>query len=254
MCLSSFLSSLSLDCLVRREMAPKVKWTSKADNGRNFRGKPKDRERSDVTRQFKKPRQYGADKVLQTDAIDVEVGGESGRDHWYIESSSSALKPLETVCEAEQEVVEVQDSEDSEDDNIPVAQTILKDKGKVQAEDVVSSEEETQRPETEEFLCPKLGLLGIGTEVMRKFDAGLFSGTVQSYDRKTDLYKILYSDGDGEDMDYNEYVYAYQLAIANGGDANDLSSRDSAEEESAYQLPKEVTPDPHCHTTSTLLH
>jgi hypothetical protein len=54
------------------------------------------------------------------------------------------------------------------------------------------------------------------------------------------LYKILYSDGDGEDMDQQEYVYAYQLAIANGGDANDLSSRDSADEESAYQLPKEV--------------
>jgi hypothetical protein len=34
-------------------------------------------------------------------------------------------------------------------------------------------------------------------------------------------------------------VYAYQLAMANGGDANDLSSRDSADEESAYQLPNQ---------------
>ncbi len=59
-----------------------------------------------------------------------------------------------------------------------------------------------------------------------------------SFDRKTDLYKVLYSDGDMEDMDADEYVYAYQLAMANGGDANDLSSRDSANEESAYQLPK----------------
>ncbi len=41
-----------------------------------------------------------------------------------------------------------------------------------------------------------------------------------------------------EDMDQEEYVYAYQLALANGGDTNDLSSRDSADEESAYQLPK----------------
>jgi hypothetical protein len=49
---------------------------------------------------------------------------------------------------------------------------------------------------------------------MKQFDEGLFVGTVQSYDRKTDLYKILYSDGDGEDMDEQEYVYAYQLAMA----------------------------------------
>ncbi len=87
-------------------------------------------------------------------------------------------------------------------------------------------------------MTPKLGLLGIGTEVMRQFDAGLFVGTAQSYDRKDKLYKILYSDGDMEDMDQEEYVYAYQLALANGGDTNDLSSRDSADEESAYQLPK----------------
>ncbi len=39
-------------------------------------------------------------------------------------------------------------------------------------------------------------------------------------------------------MDEDEYMYAYQLALANGGDSNDLSSRDSADEESAYQLPK----------------
>ncbi len=84
-------------------------------------------------------------------------------------------------------------------------------------------------------MVPKLGLLGIGTEVMRQFAEGLFVGTVQSYDRKDSLYKILYSDGD---MDEKEYVYAYQLALANGGDANDLSSRDSPDEESAYQLPK----------------
>jgi hypothetical protein len=92
--------------------------------------------------------------------------------------------------------------------------------------------------DTNEKMTPKLGLLGIGTEVMRQFDEGLFVGTVQSYDRKDKLYTILYSDGDKEDMDEEEYVYAYQLALTNGGDANDHSSRDSADEESAYQLPK----------------
>jgi hypothetical protein len=74
---------------------------------------------------------------------------------------------------------------------------------------------------------------------MRQFDAGLFLGTVLVYNSKDDgLYKIEYSDGDREDMDEGEYIYAYQLALANGGDANDLSSRDSVDEESAYILPK----------------
>jgi hypothetical protein len=87
-------------------------------------------------------------------------------------------------------------------------------------------------------MTPKLGLLGIGTEVMRQFSAGLFTGTVLSYNSKDGLYKIEYTDGDREDMDEPEYVYAFQLALDNGADANDLSSRDSADEESAYQLPK----------------
>jgi hypothetical protein len=43
---------------------------------------------------------------------------------------------------------------------------------------------------------PKFGLLSIGTEVMRQFDSGLFHGTVRSYDKKEDLYKIEYSDGE----------------------------------------------------------
>jgi hypothetical protein len=132
------------------------------------------------------------------------------------------------------------DSDDCEEDNIPIAQTRNKDKVTVVVEDEVSSDDEVMMPETGVQMRPKMGLLGIGTEVMRQFDEGLFTGTVQSYDRKTDLHKILYSDGDGEDMEEDEYVYAYQLAMANSGDANDLSSRDSADEESAYQLPKQV--------------
>jgi hypothetical protein len=176
----------------------KIKWTSKADNGRKFRGKPTDRERSYVTRQFKKPRQTGGDKVLQTDAIGVGGDADKSREFWYIESSSTDMMPSDKVLEAGEVVVEREDSEDSEDDNIPIAQTRHKDKGSVVAEELVSSEDETEMPETGVVMTPKLGLLGIGTEVMRQFDEGLFVGTVQSYDRKTDFYKILYSDGDGE--------------------------------------------------------
>jgi hypothetical protein len=44
------------------------------------------------------------------------------------------------------------------------------------------------------------------------------------------------------------------LAMANGGDANDLSSRDSADEESAYQLPKKVSGQPLHSKKNHLLH
>ena len=108
--------------------------------------------------------------------------------------------------------------------NIPIAETL-------------QSNEESTAPSTVS-MTPKLGLLGIGTEVMRQFDAGLFWGTVQAFNSKDGLYKIEYTDGEREDMDEAEFIYAYQLALDNGGDANDLSSRDSADEESAYQLPK----------------
>ncbi len=121
------------------------------------------------------------------------------------------------------DAVETFGSASSEDDNIPIAQTL-------------DSDEEFTAPST--VITPKLGLLCIGTEVMRQFDAGLFLGTVQAFNSKDGLYKIQYSDGDREDMDEAEFIYAYQLALDNGGDANDLSSRDSAEEESAYILPK----------------
>ncbi len=50
-CLSCFLSSLSLRRLVWREMATrKVKWTSKAANGRKCTGKARDRESSSVSK------------------------------------------------------------------------------------------------------------------------------------------------------------------------------------------------------------
>ncbi len=58
------------------------------------------------------------------------------------------------------------------------------------------------------------------------------------FNSKDGLYEIAYSDTDREDMDEDEYIYACQLALANGGDANDLSSRDSVDEELAYILPK----------------
>ena len=82
------------------------------------------------------------------------------------------------------------------EEHIPIAETL-------------QSNEESTAPSTV-IMTPKLGLLGIGTEVMRQFSAGLFMGTVQSYNSKDGLYKIEYTDGDREDMDEPEYIYAYQ--------------------------------------------
>jgi hypothetical protein len=82
--------------------------------GNSEAGIQTDREQSDVTRQFKKPRQTGGDQVLQTDAIG---GGESdkSRDFWYIESSSTdMIIPSKKVMEAVEVVVEREDSEDSD--------------------------------------------------------------------------------------------------------------------------------------------
>jgi hypothetical protein len=136
----------------------------------------------------------------------------------------------EVEIETAEGVIEVAEDSDGSEDNIPFSE--LKEKIVAEREEIDSDENYTQLPDTGVDMTPKLGLLGIGTEVMRQFDDGLFIGTVQSYDRVASLYKILYSDGDMEDMDEEEFVYAYQLAMANGGDASDLSSRDSADKES----------------------
>jgi hypothetical protein len=62
-------------------------WTSQADNGRKFRGKPRDKEKSSVNRQFKKPHRTGEYKVLQTNAIGGGETGDKSQAFWYTESS-----------------------------------------------------------------------------------------------------------------------------------------------------------------------
>ena len=113
---------------------------------------------------------------------------------------------------------ETESGQDSDDER-PIVQTLNKDQ-------------------------PKFGLLSIGTEVMKQFETGLFIGTVKGYFKKEDLYKIEYSDGDVEDYDKAEYIYAYQLALEHGDHdpeiLADIRDKDqwSSEEESAYVLPK----------------
>jgi hypothetical protein len=235
-------------------MAPKSKLTFKADNGRMFRGKPQDRDETSLRRQFKKPRRTGETNdrevrhLTETEVV-IEVAEDSDGSEDNIPFSqlkeknvadregsedSPEAQPYETL--ESEVVIEVAEESDGSEDNIPFSE--LKEKIVAEREGSDNDEDYTTLPDTNEKMSPKLGLLGIGTEVMKQFDAGLFVGTVQSYNRKDSLYKIKYSDGDMEDMDEEEYVYAYQLALANGGEANDLSSCDSADEESAYQQPK----------------
>ncbi len=104
-----------------------------------------------------------------------------------------------------------------------------------QAESGADSDEDMPIAMTLDKGQPKFGLLSIGTQVMRQFECGLFHGTVRSYDKKEDLYKIEYSDGDVEDFDKEEFIYAYELAINHGDHANETELEEeqySTEEES----------------------
>jgi hypothetical protein len=102
----------------------KGEWTSRADNGRKFRGEPRDREGSSVTRQFKKPRKTGADKVLPTVAIEPQLGCPL----WVLERipETEELILLDEAIPQAQVVIETIESTSSEEDNIPIAQTRLK--------------------------------------------------------------------------------------------------------------------------------
>ena len=66
---------------------------------------------------------------------------------------------------------------------------------------------------------------------------------MRSYDKKENLYKIEYSDGDVEEYDKEEFIYAYQLALEHGDHDEETveqirqNDQWSSEEESAYVLP-----------------
>ncbi len=81
---------------------------------------------------------------------------------------------------------------------------------------------------------------------MRQFDSRLYHGIVRSYDKKEDLYKIEYSDGDVvEDFDKEEFIYTYELAIHHGDHASETPREEeqlSSDEETEYVLPKVLVP------------
>jgi hypothetical protein len=82
----------------------------------------------------------------------------------------------------------------------------------------------------------QLGEYTLGTKVAKQFDSVWFQGTIRRYDAEDDLYWVLYSDGDSEDLDADEVRKAVQNykehmlpAAAVDGDAIDShSSTDSS--------------------------
>ena len=73
---------------------------------------------------------------------------------------------------------------------------------------------------TNTALAQKFGLLAIGESVCREFGAdGIFHGVVTAYQKSGSggLYTVEYSDGDVEDMDLEEYNFAYALWLKEEG-------------------------------------
>ena len=50
----------------------------------------------------------------------------------------------------------------------------------------------------------KSGFSLVGVTVMKEFKIGWFEGTITSFLQEDDLYHIVYTDGDIEDLDYND--------------------------------------------------
>ena len=69
-------------------------------------------------------------------------------------------------------------------------------------------------------LSQKFGVLAIGETVCREFGFdGIFYGTINAFRREddADLYTVRYTDGDQEDMDLEEYNFAYALWLQQEG-------------------------------------
>jgi hypothetical protein len=82
----------------------------------------------------------------------------------------------------------------------------------------------------------QLGEYTLGTKVAKQFDSVWFQGTIRRYDTEDDLYWVLYSDGDSEDLDADEVRIAVQnykqhmlpAAAVDGNAVDSHSSTDSS--------------------------
>ncbi len=120
------------------------------------------------------------------------------------------------------------------DDDVPIARSLRKRK---------------QIKSTE--LGQKFGVLAIGEAVCRDFGAD--NGTINAFRREgsDDLYTVRYTDGDQEDLDLEEYNFAYSLWLTEEGweaEEDDLQAEevwkadgaDAQSEEDDYSDPKPI--------------
>ena len=98
-----------------------------------------------------------------------------------------------------------------------------------------------------EELAQKFGLEAIGTTVCREFGTdGVFYGVITAvHGEKGEevLYQVEYSDGDVEDMDLEEYNYAYALwlkecAVEEGWNGEEYAPNDEGEATTTKRVPK----------------
>ena len=69
-------------------------------------------------------------------------------------------------------------------------------------------------------LSQKFGVLAIGETICREFGFdGIFYGTINAFRREgeIELYTVRYIDGDQEDLDLEEYNFAYALWLQKEG-------------------------------------
>ena len=122
-------------------MAPTTKWTSKADNGRTFRGQPSRIGENALRRQFKKPRRSVEEVLVETAQDVIEVQDTDVQLH------TAEVETEYVVSEvAEDSVIEIAEDSDGSEDNIPFSE--LKEKMVAERVGLHSDEEDTQLPDT----------------------------------------------------------------------------------------------------------
>ncbi len=126
-------------------------------------------------------------------------------------------RPIVLITETEETE---RPTSDTEEDNIPVIQTLVR-----------KEKEETERPtsDTEEDNIPVIhtlvrkeneiptGEMCVGKTVLKQFDEGLFKGTVTGATKQRGryLYHVVYEDGDSEDLNDKEFMKAYDMFKTN---------------------------------------
>jgi hypothetical protein len=96
------------------------------------------------------------------------------------------------------------------------------DDGSCSGKEICVTTVEVNKDETNlnQDLAQKFGVLAIGESVCRVFDEhGIFYGVITAYRKegKNESYTVEYSDGDSEDLDTEEYNFAYALWLKEEG-------------------------------------